>query len=231
MKIGKNMRRIRQKHGWTQKEVADRLNANPTTYCKWEKDTALPDMYMIMDIAKLFDVSLDELCSFTRPGEKEYNQHEKAMFRLKGMGIKFTEEADTLKIDMYGVKYNVNVSDLPMLIDKTDAQYDAMLTDANKSLFKAAMAVILNSGKFTFQLVLSDDEISKRVYFWCEEHKEPITLYVLIDIFREELLVLSSVERKKAWDYIVDVLLRWNIIEQEDVDTGKWDCPIIDFKE
>ena len=232
MRIGRNMKRLRASRGWTQKEVAKMLKTEPSTYSRWEGDVIVPNIVIIMDIAKLYGISLDELCSFKKESNIEKpNEYEMAISRIKEMGIKFTEEADTLLVDVYGNKYEINISDLPNLIDKTDAQHDIMLVDANKSLYKAAMAVILNSGRYTFRLLLNDNDISERVYFWCEEHSERITPYVLVDMFRQELVVLSSLERKVAWDYIIDVLTKWDVVDPDDVDAGKWNCPIINFTE
>ena len=230
LRIGRNMKRLRVSRGWTQKEVAKMLKTEPSTYSRWEGDVITPNIIIIMDIARLYGVSLDELCSFKKESNVEKpSDYEMAISRIKEMGIKFTEEADTLKFDVYGSKYEVNVSDLPNLIDKTDAQHDVMLIDANKSLYKAAMAVILNSGKYTFQLLLSDDDISTRVYFWLKEHKEKFTPYVVVDMFRHELIVLSSSERKIAWDYIIDVLTKWDVVDPDDVDAGEWECPMVDL--
>ena len=59
--LGPNIRRLRVKHGMTQKELAEYLNVSMQAVSKWERGYAYPDLALLLPIACLFSVTLDEL--------------------------------------------------------------------------------------------------------------------------------------------------------------------------
>ena len=52
---------LRKKNGWSQEELAEKMNVSRQTISKWENGTAMPDLKKLTDLASLFDVSMDEL--------------------------------------------------------------------------------------------------------------------------------------------------------------------------
>jgi len=61
MKIGENIRLLRQRKGLTQEQVAQQLGVTYQAVSKWENDTNTPDIALLPEIAALFDVSIDAL--------------------------------------------------------------------------------------------------------------------------------------------------------------------------
>lgn len=59
--VGERIAEMRKKAGLTQKDMARRLNVSDKSVSRWERDENLPDLYMALDIAKLFGISVDEL--------------------------------------------------------------------------------------------------------------------------------------------------------------------------
>ena len=59
--ISKNITELRQKSGMTQLELAERLNYSDKAVSKWERGESLPDITVLLEIAKLYQVSLDYL--------------------------------------------------------------------------------------------------------------------------------------------------------------------------
>ena len=55
------LRVLRKKHNWKQKEVADMLGIHVTTYTKYETGKSSPNRDMIVKLAEVFDVSTDYL--------------------------------------------------------------------------------------------------------------------------------------------------------------------------
>ena len=47
--------------GWTQKEVAEKLQTTNSAVCDWEKGRTQPDLEMLVALATLFNVSVDYL--------------------------------------------------------------------------------------------------------------------------------------------------------------------------
>ena len=61
--LGKKFAELRKLNGFTQDEVAEKLGVSPQAVSKWENDLSCPDIMLLPDIAKLFDVTIDELFS------------------------------------------------------------------------------------------------------------------------------------------------------------------------
>lgn len=61
MNFCKNFAVLRRTHGYTQETIAEKCGVSRQAIAKWEAGTSLPDMYKLVDIAKLFDVSIDDL--------------------------------------------------------------------------------------------------------------------------------------------------------------------------
>lgn len=64
MQIGKVIRTYRKKKGLTQEEMANRLGVTAPAVNKWENGVSQPDIQLLAPIARLLDVSLEELLSF-----------------------------------------------------------------------------------------------------------------------------------------------------------------------
>ena len=61
MNFCKNFAVLRRTHGYTQETIAEKCGVSRQAIAKWETGASLPDMYKLVDIAKLFDVSIDDL--------------------------------------------------------------------------------------------------------------------------------------------------------------------------
>ena len=59
--IGENIRRLRKEKRMTQRELASRLNVSIQAVSKWERSYSYPDVTLLMPIADIFSVTLDEL--------------------------------------------------------------------------------------------------------------------------------------------------------------------------
>lgn len=69
MKIfGERVKITLKENGVTQKELAQAINAQPTTVCEWLNGHNEPPMQAIVDIARFLDVSTDYLL-----GVKDYD--------------------------------------------------------------------------------------------------------------------------------------------------------------
>jgi transcriptional regulator with XRE-family HTH domain len=59
--VAKNIAALRQSHGMTQLELAERLNYSDKAVSKWERAESLPDITVLVTISDLFGVTLDQL--------------------------------------------------------------------------------------------------------------------------------------------------------------------------
>lgn len=54
-----NIRPLREQHGMTQEELANRLGVKYPAVSKWERGMAYPSMNTVIKMAELFQVSMD----------------------------------------------------------------------------------------------------------------------------------------------------------------------------
>lgn len=78
--IANNITKYRKRAKLTQVELAEKLNYSDKAISKWERGDSLPDIIILNDIAKLFNVTLDSLVS---------DKEEKAMKSYKCYFQKF----------------------------------------------------------------------------------------------------------------------------------------------
>ena len=61
MNFSDKLQKIRKENNITQEGLADRLNVSRQAVSKWESGLAYPDTEKLIQISKIFNVSLDEL--------------------------------------------------------------------------------------------------------------------------------------------------------------------------
>jgi transcriptional regulator with XRE-family HTH domain len=61
IQIGSKIKAIRTERGLKQRQVATDLNIPYSTYSNYENNNREPSLYIITQIAKYFDVTIDEL--------------------------------------------------------------------------------------------------------------------------------------------------------------------------
>ena len=52
---------LRKKSGWSQEELAEKLNVTRQSVSKWEGAQSIPDLEKILQLAQIFGVSTDYL--------------------------------------------------------------------------------------------------------------------------------------------------------------------------
>ena len=67
--VGEKLKECRTGRQWSQQELAERLHVTRQAVSNWERDKTLPDVYMIKEIAAVFDMTLDEYMENTRQAE------------------------------------------------------------------------------------------------------------------------------------------------------------------
>ena len=61
MKLPDKIIKLRKAHGWSQEDLAEKLNVSRQAISRWENGTALPDAQNVLQISKLFAVTTDYL--------------------------------------------------------------------------------------------------------------------------------------------------------------------------
>jgi len=74
MTFAEKLRGLRKQAGYSQEQLAEKLNVSRQAVTKWEAEGGIPDIENLTAISVLFDITLDELLSKEKgqTGEKEY---------------------------------------------------------------------------------------------------------------------------------------------------------------
>lgn len=69
-----NLKRLRQKQGYSQAELAQKLHVVRQTVSKWERGLSVPDAQMLIELADILEVSVEELLG--APIEEDTSEEE-----------------------------------------------------------------------------------------------------------------------------------------------------------
>lgn len=61
MNIGKHLKTLREKNNLTQEQLADKLFVSRSNVSKWERNINLPDAETLLELSKIFNVSVDDI--------------------------------------------------------------------------------------------------------------------------------------------------------------------------
>ena len=79
MQLSNNIRSLRKECSMTQEQLAEALGVTTGAVYKWEANLSTPDISLIMELADLFDTSVDALLGYEAGG----NRRGEAVLRLK----------------------------------------------------------------------------------------------------------------------------------------------------
>lgn len=100
--FGRRLMNLRKAKGYTQEEVAEKLNVSPQAVSKWETDNAYPDITLLLKISDLYGVSVDELLGKSKEPETKL-QDVTERKDISKMVIKInvlSQEGDKVKINL-----------------------------------------------------------------------------------------------------------------------------------
>ena len=63
--LNENIKNFRKNNGYTQEELANKLNVVRQTISKWEKGYSVPDAEMLKKLAEIFDTNVSQLLGST----------------------------------------------------------------------------------------------------------------------------------------------------------------------
>lgn len=112
MNFARNFTTLRKKMNLSQEQMAEKCGVSRSALAKWENGTTTPHIYMLVDIAKIYGVSVDELLS-GKMDESVDDEIEKISEKLDDMQARLLEaiqgnrRAEDLYVDY--CKHNVDM--------------------------------------------------------------------------------------------------------------------------
>lgn len=77
IKIAENIKALRKQHSFTQEQLAEALGVTVGAVYKWESGQSVPEVKLIMELADLFEISVDTLLGYDRQNENIVNRIER----------------------------------------------------------------------------------------------------------------------------------------------------------
>lgn len=143
--IGKTIASLRKSKGWTQAELAEKLNVSDKAVSKWESENGLPEISQFPALASLFDVSIDYLMT-GKTAEKEIITISKAELCAQKDDVTLAEEVKDLPND----ENNKNIVDYilqyqSLNVFKKLCEIDLLFIQRFKILDAITLATLSNS--------------------------------------------------------------------------------------
>lgn len=92
--LSDNLRKLRKRNGYTQESLAEKLGISRQSVAKWERGDSSPDLSNLGELAKIYNVTLDDLVN--------HNEHKEGVgIGPKGkhmFGTVTVEEGNVIKI-------------------------------------------------------------------------------------------------------------------------------------
>ncbi len=230
MTLGKQLQKYRNQRGLSQKDIAQIVHTDPTSYSRWENDRTVPSLELIKTLAFFYGVSLDDLCDFSTDVDNRTSPLDVAINQLKKMNIKVNIiNKDVIQLEIFDKIYDINNKDLPTLINYADSQYERMLVSLNKGLFASALSIVLNDYRFNWDshLELRLSLLKTRiVQLYKLSHFDVSPSNVLK--FTEELFILMPErERVSGWNELLAGFVKFKLLDSKDIKSEAWRCPFV----
>ncbi|GKQ43314.1 transcriptional regulator [Companilactobacillus sp. RD055328] len=71
MTLGRRLKKVRVKRGYSQGDVAEFLNISRQSISRWETDNGYPDIDNLVELSKHYEISTDELLTGEMPQQQE----------------------------------------------------------------------------------------------------------------------------------------------------------------
>lgn len=89
---------LRKKRGWSQEELAEKVDVTRQSVSKWESAQSTPDLDKILKLAEIFEVTTDELLKAEQRFEDEKSSEKKDKNEKKKICEKITRNAEERKV-------------------------------------------------------------------------------------------------------------------------------------
>ena len=87
-KIGCFLKQLRRERGLTQEQLAEQLGVNPRTLSRWETARTMPDFALLVELARRYGVTVDELLDGGRRENGTVGREEETMKKV----VDYTEQ-------------------------------------------------------------------------------------------------------------------------------------------
>lgn len=107
-KFADRLIKLRKEHGYSQDDLAEKLNVSRQAISKRERGEALPDTENLIELAKLYNISLDELVGLSEPKKDENDsknekKNKNVHAKIDNEGFHVTNDESEVHINVSGI--------------------------------------------------------------------------------------------------------------------------------
>ncbi len=92
IELGNRLAELRKQHGLSQEELADQLGVSRQAISKWERGEASPDTDNLIELARIYGISLDELLGLKKDDEDNEEKEDKGSIHIDSTGVHVTDD-------------------------------------------------------------------------------------------------------------------------------------------
>ena len=167
---------LRKKNNLSQEELAEKLGVSRQAVSKWERSEASPDTDNLIALAKIYNLTLDELVYGEKEGAKDEKNEEKSEAKSEDetLFIDIDDGEDKVKIGPDGilveekngnkVKININEKLMKKMIEKIEDSIDDFDIDDDDE-DDDDTTVSIGSGHI---IINTENKKNKKTRFWLE---------------------------------------------------------------
>ena len=171
-KIGQRIAKARKDAGLTQAEVADKLNISYQAVSLWENEKAIPDIYNLLELAKLLEVSVSSLVEDR--GDYTFTTR-KNIFEWDHMAtfVKHTAKANKMMNTQKALGFALKAhegqtrkkSDIPYIYHPLNMACHALAMNIKDDVIIAAILLhdVVEDCEYTYDDLPVDDEVKNLV--------------------------------------------------------------------
>ena len=112
IEIANRLVKLRKEKGLSQEQLAEELGISRQAVSKWERAESSPDTDNLICLAKLYNMSLDDLLmtedDLETIKEEQVKNNNESFFNINSKGIHIKDENDEVKISVTGIKIKDN---------------------------------------------------------------------------------------------------------------------------
>lgn len=152
--LGEKIGSLRREKGYTQEELAEKLSVSPQAVSKWENDISCPDIMLLPEIAKLFNVTVDALlgCEPEKPVQLVPQGQRRKLEDLMLRIIVDSNNGDKVRVNLpmqlikLGLETGMNISSMSDKGSLKDIDFNQILAMAENGLLGKLVEVDSSDG-------------------------------------------------------------------------------------
>lgn len=162
-KIGRFLKQLRNEKAITQEKLAEKLGVSNRSISRWENGTTMPDFDLLIELAKYYDVEMEELLNGERKGERMNRESEDTMLKIADYNNneKMVFSRRSFWIFVSGlIAYSIY-----MIIDIMGWQDIEVFTDIGDCMLGIVLGVLLTGTLFSSRNYVKIKAMKKRLLY------------------------------------------------------------------